>query len=371
MMPAPTPGDDQKTDDADKTGDNSKNDAEKPADKTQEDKSVSVTVKAVETEEEGTLEVKLTKKKQNALVQKAIKENAKEVVIETGAISDDLKATTETVKVTVRADLVETLQEADIALTIDTPNGKIQLDTQALQAIADQLDGQKAISFNVKKEATKDYRKIVGTKAYVMSIELYAGEDKIGDFGDGTVQMRVEIPKSLVNSKLQVVYIADDGTVQKCKGKVVTEKTTDKNGKEVVTKYYNFETNHFSVYALAKKTTVNAYIKQQKAINALKKTGVKLTTEVVEATENTDATVQFTWKKTKANKVDTYQVYRATSKKGKYTKVYTTDDASVTTYAPGEDSTTLGTTYYYKVRGVKTIGGKKYYTKWSNILIVK
>lgn len=358
MTPIP-PTDDSKKDD------DKKDDNKTPADNdsAQEAKKVSVTVNAVATKEEGTVQVKLTKKQQNALITKAVKENAKEVVIETGELSEELKETTETVKVTVRKEFVEALQDADVALSIETPNGKIQLDTDTLQVVSEQSDGQNQITLNFKKEKTKDYRKIVGTKAYVVSVELYAGDEKISDFGDGTIQMKLEIPKSLVNSKIEAIYIANDGTIQRFKdGRMVTEKTTDKNGKVIETKYYCFETNHFSVYALAKKTAVNAYAKQLKEINGVKKTGVTLTAKA------SSKTVKFTWKKTKTNQVDGYEVYCATSKKGKYTKVYTTENASVMKYTDSRKTSKTGKTYYYKVRGYKVIGGKKYYTKWSNIV---
>ena len=364
MTPIP-PTDDSKKDD-DKKDDDKKDDNKTPADNdnAQEAKKVSVTVNAVATKEEGTVQVKLTKKQQNALITKAVKENAKEVVIETGELSKELKETTETVKVTVRKDFVEALQDADVALSIETPNGKIQLDTDTLQVVSEQSDGQNQITLSFKKEKTKDYRKIVGTKAYVVSVELYAGDEKISDFGDGTIQMKLEIPKSLVNSKIEAIYIANDGTIQRFKdGKIVTEKTTDKNGKVIETKYYCFETNHFSVYALAKKTAVNAYAKQLKEINGVKKTGVTLTAKA------SSKTVKFTWKKTKTNQVDGYDVYCATSKKGKYTKVYTTENASVMKYTDNRKTSKTGKTYY-KVRGYKVIGGKKYYTKWSNIVTV-
>ncbi len=59
--------------------------------------------------------------------------------------------------------------------------------------------------------------------------------------------------------------------------------------------------------------------------------------------------VKVVWKKTKNAKQ--YQVYRATSKKGKYKKVATTKSLSYT-----NKSLTTGKTYYYKVRAVN---GKK------------
>jgi len=78
------------------------------------------------------------------------------------------------------------------------------------------------------------------------------------------------------------------------------------------------------------------------------------------------ATVKLSWKKAKGYKVDAYEVYRANAKNGKYVKLYTTKNAKKRGFTNGRNLQ-AGKTYYYKVRGVRTIGGKKYYTKWSNI----
>ena len=64
------------------------------------------------------------------------------------------------------------------------------------------------------------------------------------------------------------------------------------------------------------------------------------------------ATVKLSWKKAKGYKVDAYEVYRANAKKRSFTN---------------GRNLQAGKTYYYKVRGVRTVDGKKYYTKWSNI----
>ena len=78
------------------------------------------------------------------------------------------------------------------------------------------------------------------------------------------------------------------------------------------------------------------------------------------------ATVKLSWKKAKGYKVDAYEVYRANAKNGKYVKLYTTKNAKKRSFTNGR-SLQAGKTYYYKVRGVRTVDGKKYYTKWSNI----
>ena len=54
--------------------------------------------------------------------------------------------------------------------------------------------------------------------------------------------------------------------------------------------------------------------------------------------------------------VDGYQIYRATSKSGKYAKIATVKGASSATYT--DTGRTCGTRYYYKLRAYKKIGGK-------------
>ena len=78
------------------------------------------------------------------------------------------------------------------------------------------------------------------------------------------------------------------------------------------------------------------------------------------------AVVKLSWKKAKGYKVDAYEVYRANAKNGKYVKLYTTKNAKKRSFTNGRNLQ-AGKTYYYKVRGVRTVDGKKYYTKWSNI----
>ena len=64
--------------------------------------------------------------------------------------------------------------------------------------------------------------------------------------------------------------------------------------------------------------------------------------------------------------VDGYQIYRASSKSGKYAKIATVKGASSATYT--DTGRTCGTRYYYKLRAYKKIGGKTVYSKYSAIL---
>ncbi len=64
--------------------------------------------------------------------------------------------------------------------------------------------------------------------------------------------------------------------------------------------------------------------------------------------------------------VDGYQIYRATSKSGKYAKIATVKGASSATYT--DTGRTCGTRYYYKLRAYKKIGGKTVYSAYSSVL---
>ena len=73
----------------------------------------------------------------------------------------------------------------------------------------------------------------------VLSLEAYAGEDKITEFGGGKVTISVpfEVPQGKSGSDFYVAYVADDGTITEMP-------TTYKDG--VLT----FQTTHFSSYVV-------------------------------------------------------------------------------------------------------------------------
>lgn len=68
--------------------------------------------------------------------------------------------------------------------------------------------------------------------------------------------------------------------------------------------------------------------------------------------------LQVSWSKMSGAKG--YQVYRATSKNGKYTKVITTNNNKIT-----NSKRVKGKTYYYKVRSYAVSGGKTVYSSFS------
>ena len=74
--------------------------------------------------------------------------------------------------------------------------------------------------------------------------------------------------------------------------------------------------------------------------------------------------LRLSWEPTSG--VDGYQIYRATSKSGKYAKIATVKGASSATYT--DTGRICGTRYYYKLRAYKKIGGKTVYSKYSTVL---
>ena len=103
------------------------------------------------------------------------------------------------------------------------------------------------------------------------------------------------------------------------------------------------------------------------AAASVKWTSSKLKAAKVDFTKVTSASydkLRLSWEPMSG--VDGYQIYRATSKSGKYAKIATVKGASSATYT--NTGRTCGTRYYYKLCAYKKIGGKTVYSKYSAIL---
>ena len=88
----------------------------------------------------------------------------------------------------------------------------------------------------------------------------------------------------------------------------------------------------------------------------IKKTAVNLSTDYA------DKGIQVKWS-FPGVKLDGYQIYRSTSKNGTYKLVKTAKSGTKNWTNSGLKT---GKRYYYKVRGYKTVNGKKVYTKYSD-----
>lgn len=78
----------------------------------------------------------------------------------------------------------------------------------------------------------------------------------------------------------------------------------------------------------------------------------------------TTSSAALTWKKVTG--ADGYEVYRANTKNGTFSKIGTLTKGSTLNYT--NKNLTTGKTYHYKVRAYRTVNGKKVYSKFSETL---
>ena len=330
----------------------------------QEITQIIVKAETLKSKDEKSVELQLSDEQKKALIEKAVDKNADTIIITNDELNDETEKLSDIINVNLDVKLLnEIISKTNATVAVETPVGFVKFNKDALKAVEKQQGKAKSLKLQLKLEKDKDYSHIIGKTAYVISVKLLADKEAITDFGDGRVEITLEIPNTLLGRELVAVYIGEKDRIERFDGKIITKKSADKNGKETETKYYSFETDHFSVYALAEKSKVDEYEKtkkNQKLISGVKKTTVKLSSTA------SKKKIKLSWKKSKGYKVDAYEVYRKTSKSGKYTKVFTTKKPVSLSWTNSKKLKS-GKTYYYKVRGVRTVDGNKYYTKWSNI----
>jgi len=123
------------------------------------------------------------------------------------------------------------------------------------------------------------------------------------------------------------------------------------DGKKYFTKWSNV------MYRKYKSTSTSDI----KIINGVKATTVKATSS------RGKGYIKTKWTKSAGYKVDYYQITRSTTKTFKAgTKVTYKTSTGKRLYYKNTKNLKKGKRYYYRIRGVRTIDGKKYYTKWSN-----
>lgn len=130
---------------------------------------------------------------------------------------------------------------------------------------------------------------------------------------------------------------------------------TDKSLATGTTYYYKVR----AYRTVDKKKVYSSYSSVVSAKPVLKTPSVKLTLGSKKAT--------IKWEKISG--ASGYEVYRATSKSGKYSKIKTITKNSTVSYV--NSSLTKNKTYYYKVRAYRTVNGKKIYSSYSVAKSVK
>lgn len=280
------------------------------------------------------------------LVEQAVAKNADEVAIEipTGEKS--------VVKAQLQMETIKEIAEkTDAALTIKASRGEISFDNKALNTILEEAAGDKlSIIAEVVEDSSKNHKEIVGDDGVLLDLKVFHENGYVTEFGRGKVTVAMAIPDQLLAKNVKAVYLADDGAYVTLPGEDVT-----KNEK----RHYRFETGHFSRYAIANAETVDQYFARIKA--GVKKTKLNVWSSVKKGS------ITVKWKKSAGFKVDYYQVFRSTKKNIGYgTKAFYVTKTGTQKSYKNTKQLKKGTRYYYKVRGVRVLDGKKVYTQYSN-----
>ena len=179
---------------------------------------------------------------QSEILKQAAEKKSAEIVLEVAA--SDTKGA-ENVQLQLETSFVKNISDkTNASLTLDTENGRVSFDQEALKAIIGEAKGSDdhhSKSTKVSKP-TEAQKKAAGTNGDICSgWSMKSGDKIISDFNKGKATVRVEIPAKLADKKVAAIYIADDAKIEQLAGKVLTI-----GGK----KYYEFTTPHFSTFAL-------------------------------------------------------------------------------------------------------------------------
>lgn len=328
---------------------------EEGSDKWQEEEKRPVSQDVSATVKDGEASSSVTTSDVDKLIEGAIKNEAATIELNVKGAEKADKISLELPK----ASMSGIASKTDAALNIITPAGIVNLDRKTMTEIAKTAEGATIKLVLEKKAATDEQKKLLGADAVITEVRLLSGDKEINTFDGNKLKISLPVPDKLKDKTLAAAYINDKGPLTKIEGKAVT-----KDGKS----FYQIATPHLSQFVVAEKAAIDAAIKAQGEETDAEKTerikkGVQATTLKVSASGG-KTYVNLKWSKSKGFKVDGYQVYRA-AKSTKNFKAYGT--TKKTTYKNAKNLA-KGTRYYYKVRGYRTIDGKKVYTKWSKVI---
>lgn len=264
----------------------------------------------------------------------------------------------------------------------------IQWQTNAPSEFAIYVPYYSALVTSVNDEYNVESLKYVDNSYFWLfsKLNILCSEDR-GKRADAVKAYFAEYQKSLikqqkiVDTKMQAIYKespAKASVVATILGKNIAKQTyaaAEQVKKELEAYIKAGNTSKpFALSEAAKKTMpeyaglMNTYENDAELETALENAkitaGVKAT-KVITTTKASRGSVKVSWKKSGSYDVDSYRIYRASSKDGSY-KLVKEVKGTETSVKLSTKSLRTGKTYYYKVRGVKTVDGKKVYTTYSS-----
>ena len=289
-------------------------------------------------------EVKLDTKHHDEIIKQAAENKSAEIVLEVAA--SDTKGA-ENVQLQLETSFVKNISDkTNASLTLDTENGRVSFDQEALKAIISEAKGS-TIFIEIAKvtKPTEAQKKAAGTNGDIFRLLVKSGDKIISEFNKGKATVRVEIPAKLADKKVAAIYLADDAKIEQLAGKVLTI-----GGK----KYYEFTTPHFSTFALVDAEELGLEVKEEPQVDA-KALTAKLT-PVARSAKTAKKNVKVTVSLDKQDKAIIkelkgagytvkYRFYRSTKKAAGYKAAVTKKTASYTNTGGKK-----GTKYFYKVQ---------------------
>ena len=177
---------------------------------------------------------------QSEILKQAAENKSAEIVLEVAA--SDTKGA-ENVQLQLETSFVKNISDkTNASLTLNTANGRVSFDQEALKAIIGEAKGSTIIIEIAKvTKPTEAQKKAAGTNGDIFRLVVKSGDKIISEFNKGKVKVVAEIVSKLLDKKVAAIHIADDGKIEQLAGKVLTI-----GGK----KFYEFTTPHFSTFAL-------------------------------------------------------------------------------------------------------------------------
>ena len=281
---------------------------------------------------------------QSEILKQAVENKSAEIVLEVAA--SDTKGA-ENVQLQLETSFVKNISDKTNArLTLNTANGRVSFDQEALKAIIGEAKGS-TILIEIAKvtKPTEAQKKAAGTNGDIFRLVVKSGDKIISEFNKGKATVRVEIPAKLADKKVAAIHIADDGKIEQLAGKVLTI-----GGK----KYYEFTTPHFSTFALVDADELGLEVKEEPAVDV--KTLTAKLTPIARSAKTAKKNVKVTVRLDKQDKAIIkelkdagytvkYRFYRSTKKAAGYKAAVTKKTTSYT-----NTSGKKGTKYFYKVQ---------------------